>query len=64
MVSIPIARSINPVDAVGFTGLWVPKSVYLGQLLDANGRDFPSTFSIGREFWDSAVGRGTAFGLS
>jgi hypothetical protein len=38
--SIPIARSINPVDAVGFTGFLHPKFPIKTRVLDAAGRGF------------------------
>jgi len=37
--SIPIARSINPVDAVGFTGFPPQKSPPISPILDAVGRE-------------------------
>ena len=38
-VRFPIARSINPVDAVGFTGFPPPKSPLSSPILDAVGRE-------------------------
>ncbi len=39
MVSIPIARSIKPVDAVGFTGLPARNSPLESSILDGVGRE-------------------------
>jgi hypothetical protein len=39
MGSIPIARSINPVDAVGFAGFPPQKSPLNSPILDAVGRE-------------------------
>ncbi|MGB7461503.1 MAG: hypothetical protein WBW14_01285, partial [Candidatus Acidiferrum sp.] len=46
--SIPIARSINPVDAVGFTG-FSPQNFFLKPLiLDAVGRELLAEWGFGR----------------
>jgi hypothetical protein len=45
--SIPIARSINPVDAVGFTGFPPLKVTSNCSILDAVGREIPAV----TEFW-------------
>jgi hypothetical protein len=45
--SIPIARSITPVDAVGFTGFQLPRIAIKTGVLDADGRDF----RLLRAFW-------------
>jgi hypothetical protein len=47
--SIPIARSINPVDAVGFTGFPPQNRPIKPSILDAVGREIRSGISIGRE---------------
>jgi hypothetical protein len=47
--SIPIARPINPVDAVGFTGFPSLKRSIKCCILDADGRELAHLFSIGRE---------------
>jgi para-nitrobenzyl esterase len=46
--SIPIARSINPVDAVGFTGFHPPNLPIKCAILDAVGRGFGSLIPVGR----------------
>ena len=49
--SIPIARSGNPVDAVGFTGFLHPKFPLKTRVLDAVGRGFrPQRASWTRRF--------------
>jgi hypothetical protein len=47
--SIPIARSINSVDAVGFTGFRPPKVLSNCPILDAVGRGIASGRSFGRD---------------
>ena len=47
MGSIPIARSRNPVDAVGFTGFPLRKSPLKPIILDAVGREISPT----KGFW-------------
>jgi hypothetical protein len=49
MGSIPIARSINPVDAVGFTGFPPLKVLSNCPILDAVGREIGPGRSFGRE---------------
>jgi hypothetical protein len=46
--SIPIARSINPVDAVGFTGFHSLNWPIKCAILDAVGRGFASLIPVGR----------------
>ena len=48
MGSIPIARSINPVDAVGLTGFPPPKWTPNSSILDAVGRETHPEKSLGR----------------
>jgi hypothetical protein len=54
--SIPIARSITPVDAVGFTGFdprnWPIKCA----ILDAVGRGFASLIPVGRGLFSKSRG--------
>jgi len=56
VASIPIARSINPVDAVEFTGFPSPKFPIKTRVLDAVGREFRAATGILdatiREFFD------------
>jgi len=47
--SIPIARSGNPVDAVGFTGFLHPKLPLKTRVLDAVGRGFRPSGHLGRD---------------
>ncbi len=57
--SIPIARSINPVDAVGFTG-FLPRKFFLKPtILDAVGRDVWRS----RRFWTRQPRRSGAHAL-
>jgi hypothetical protein len=46
--SIPISRSINPVDAVEFTG-FSQNSTQKPCVLDADGREIHAEMSFGRE---------------
>jgi hypothetical protein len=52
--SIPIARSRNPVDAVGLTGFPVLISPIISWVLDVVGREIRSR----RGFWTRLFGRG------
>jgi hypothetical protein len=49
MGSIPIARSINPVDAVGFTGFPPLISPLNYQVFDVVGREIHPEKSFGRD---------------
>jgi hypothetical protein len=51
--SIPIARSISPVDAVGFTGLPPQNYAIKRPILDAVGREISSSRSFGRGIFES-----------
>jgi hypothetical protein len=54
--SIPIARSINPVDAVGFTGFPPQKPPLNSPILDAVGREIPREIRFWTRRGTSAVG--------
>ena len=54
--SLPIARSINPVDAVGFTGFLPQKSPLNSPILDAVGREISREIRVWTQRWHQRRG--------